>query len=76
MPRKQDGPNDRIQIPKDQLSMLTRHLGAGSASKAGFARAANLTPKQRSNIASKAANARWQIKGNINKNENPLKTYG
>jgi hypothetical protein len=41
--------------------MLSRHLSQ-FGSKGGNTRTNNLTPKQRTSMASKAANARWKTK--------------
>jgi hypothetical protein len=76
MPPKHAGKNDASPALKEQISILARHLGSKGASKGGIARAEKLTPKQRSSIASKAADARWNSKGNIKKNEIPRRTYG
>lgn len=76
MPRKHAGKSDAFPALKEDISMLARHLGAMGASKGGIARAQNLTKTQRSNIASNAANARWQNQKEIKKYENPRKTYG
>jgi hypothetical protein len=45
--------------PNQQLSHFGKILGEDSASDGGKARAASLTPKQRSDIAKKAARTRW-----------------
>ena len=41
-----------------------RTLGAGSAKKAGEARMASMSPKQKTQFQKQAANARWHKKGN------------
>lgn len=48
----------RVVLSKDDLSSMTRHLAE--------LRHKSLTPKQRSSIARKAANVRWNNKGNNN----------
>jgi len=42
------------------ISRVMRHLSALGASKGGLARAASLTPDERSAIARRAAQARWK----------------
>jgi hypothetical protein len=49
--------------PKPRKNPHAVALGRKGGLKGGNARAANLTPEQRSNIAKMAAQARWQKKG-------------
>jgi hypothetical protein len=51
----------------NEKEALRRHLsklGKKGGSKGGKARMASLTPKQRRELAKKAARARWGTKGN------------
>lgn len=48
-----------VRRPRLNVSDAARVLGAAGGRKGGRARAAALTPKQRSRIARKAALARW-----------------
>lgn len=52
------GDADKIEPPKKNPHALA--LSKLGASKGGTARAANLSSKRRSNIAKKAAKARWK----------------
>jgi hypothetical protein len=52
-PEPEEHPPERVKNPAAVA------LSALGASKGGKARAASLTPKQRSKIAKKAAKARW-----------------
>jgi hypothetical protein len=49
---------DETQIVKNPAAVALGRLGG---KKGGVARAKNLTPEQRSEIARKAARARWKI---------------
>jgi hypothetical protein len=49
----------RDEVPSDAKRRLHREASRRGGLKGGPARAARLTPKQRSEIASKAAKARW-----------------
>lgn len=51
--------------PEDTRDPLAVELGRRGGLKGGKARAAKLTPEQRSAIAKKAAAARWQDRGDI-----------
>ena len=44
----------------ETLRRVMIHLSSLGASKGGLARAASLTPEERSAIARRAANARWE----------------
>jgi len=46
----------------EEMRELARRLGQRGGKKGGKARAEKLTPEQRSEIARKAANARWAKK--------------
>jgi hypothetical protein len=48
--------------PVNPISEAAAALGRLGGKKGGKARAAKLTPKQRSEIAKKAAKARWRVK--------------
>ncbi|MGA2580294.1 MAG: hypothetical protein ABSH24_30215 [Bryobacteraceae bacterium] len=53
----------------DEQEALRRHLsklGKKGGTKGGKARMASLTPKQRKQLAKKAAAARWSREGNKN----------
>jgi hypothetical protein len=48
--------------PEDPLKAAAAELGRRGGLKGGRARAEKLSPKKRSEIARKAARARWQVK--------------
>lgn len=68
---KRTEPDDTIEVETSQIdakeiSEYARALGKIGGSKGGKARAANLTPDQRKEIAQKAAQKRWGKKSTNN----------
>lgn len=61
------GDKEESTLSADQLSKAMSILGRKGGLKGGKARAASLTKKQRSEIAKKAAAARWKDKGDDKK---------
>lgn len=51
---------DDEEAKRERLSELAAELGAAGASKGGKARAAKMTPEERSEVAKKAAATRWE----------------
>lgn len=60
------------KMPKEVLEYF-RKQGARGGKKSGAARMAKLTPEQRTEIAKKAAAARW---GDAKRQEDPSKAHG
>ena len=54
--------SQQTEPTKDEIRRVMRHLSKLGASKGGTARADNLSAKRRSEIARKAAEARWAKK--------------
>lgn len=54
-----------MEVPEDPIKAAAALLGRKGGLKGGAARAAKLTPKQRSASASKAAKARWAKKDKL-----------
>lgn len=61
-------------MPKSSIDSLYGNLlGNPSASKGGYARAESLSPTKRSQIAKKAAQARWSLRATPEKpSEEPI----
>ncbi len=57
-PAEQERPKEPEPTPEERHTMAVT-LGRAGGKKGGKARAAKLTPEQRSEIAKKAAQARW-----------------
>jgi hypothetical protein len=62
-------------VPSAKKGSCAKSLGSSGGKKGGPARAAALSPKERTKIAEQGAKARWKSSADINKPEGTYKAH-